>query len=1170
MKTSNSCNKASGVDICVKKTAIPTYKPKEPNVLPMFIEKKAYQGATGRVYPIPYTDRLPDRLTDEEYNTVVLENEYIAVTVLPDIGGKIHSARDKSNGYNFIYENNVIKPAMIGLAGQWVSGGIEFNWPQHHRPTTFMPLDFACEDNSDGSKTVWAGEVEPFNRTKGMAGITVCPGRSYIKVKVKLYNRTPYPQTFMWWANLAVHVHDRYKVVFPPDVEYVNDHDRRAVISYPLMKGIYRTARPYDYGDGTDGSWFPNIVVPTSLMVMNGQSEFDFLSGYDFDKGAGIVHVANHHISTGKKLFTWGAGDFGRAWADNLTDSDGPYVELMTGVYTDNQPDFSWIQPYETKEFEQYWYPVKDIGIVKNATVDAAVSLDYAVNDNNNGINVGSGGGIVITAGFCPSGRFEGSRAVLKYCGEIIFEKIIDISPDKPYMVKVPVAGDKIRIWSAGRETTGEEAATGEIVEREAGFDEHELEALLISAEGKSLVSYKPVRRGVKSPPEPRLPALPPKEIMTTEELYLNGLHLEQYRHHTYEPKSYYMEALKRDPGDIRCNNAMGMLMFRNGQFAEAEAYLRKAAERLALRNDNPYDTEVYYNLGLVLKMTEREDEAYRYYYKATWHYAWKSAGYYALAEISAAGGDFITALKEIGQSLATNSSSNKGRNLKAALLRKSEKPEEALALAKETVSADYLDLWARYEVYAALRDMAAKDKAAKSAAADSAAAENAAAEALRSVAGMSGGGSPSRRAEAFIDVALDYADAGLYDDAKAVLETAGCSQNPMLYYYMGYFHMKAGMAEKALRNIRKAEKMPADYCFPNRLESIKVLTYAKELNPEGAKAFYYLGNLLYDRFRYDEAIDNWEKSRELDSSFFIVHRNLGIAYHDKKADPVKARESFERAFTLDSSNSRLFFELQQLYKNTGVPIDERLKLYNEYPRLVDERDDCYLEKVVLLTQKGRLEEAAGLLKQRTFKIYEGGEGKLTKHHGWLHTIIGLQHFETGRYKDALAELREALVYPKSYGEGKSYKAQETHIHYFAGVINEKAGEQEAVAEAYSKAAQKSMAVTDVSYFEGLALAKLGRLDEAAGVFKAMVSEGERLIAECGKYEYFGVGMPIPQPFEGDIKRLNTVTGSLLKGLGYKGLGDAEKSGKAFSVAHRLDPYNFKLHVYNNTMVTGI
>lgn len=284
--------------------------------------------------------------------------------------------------YDFIYYNEVVKPALVGLAGPWISGGIEFNWPQHHRPTTFMPLEAVEEENPDGGKTVWTGEVEPFGRMKGMAGITVDKGISYIKTKVRVYNRTAFPQVFMWWANLAVPVNDDYRTVFPPDCEWVNDHDRRAVLEWPIAKGVYKTARPYNFGEGTDLSHYSAVKVPSSYLISQGQSDMDFVAGYDTGINKGIATVANHHISPGKKMWHWGIGDFGDMWCSNLTDKKGPYIELMTGVYTDNQPDFTWIAPYETREFEQYWYPVREIGEIKNATIDAAVEAARIAREN--------------------------------------------------------------------------------------------------------------------------------------------------------------------------------------------------------------------------------------------------------------------------------------------------------------------------------------------------------------------------------------------------------------------------------------------------------------------------------------------------------------------------------------------------------------------------------------------------------------------------------------------------------------------------------------------------------------------------------------------------------------------------------------------------------------------
>lgn len=360
---------------------IPTYHPHAPDKNPMFLENRVYQGSSGKVYPLPFTDRISTEARDHPWQAVHVENEFLRVMVLPEIGGRIHVGLDKSNGYDFFYRQNVIKPALVGLAGPWISGGVEFNWPQHHRPATFMPVQAQIQEHSDGARTVWCSDHDPMNRLKSAHGICLYPGRAYIEVKVRLYNRTPFTQTFLWWANVGVHVHELYQSFFPPDVQYVADHAKRAVSRFPLCEGRYygveygerarsgvpveerrrRFVLPAGYPPN-ELSWYANIPVPTSYMAI-GSTE-DFFGGYDHRRKAGLVHVASHHISPGKKQWTWGNHDFGYAWERNLTDRDGPYIELMAGVFTDNQPDFSFLSPWETKAFSQYWYPIRGIGPV--------------------------------------------------------------------------------------------------------------------------------------------------------------------------------------------------------------------------------------------------------------------------------------------------------------------------------------------------------------------------------------------------------------------------------------------------------------------------------------------------------------------------------------------------------------------------------------------------------------------------------------------------------------------------------------------------------------------------------------------------------------------------------------------------------------------------------------
>lgn len=648
----------SAVRVWQETVTIPTYGTGEPDKNPMFFEKRVYQGSSGAVYPYPVIDKILDEKQDRDYVGLFLENRYLKILILPELGGRVQMAYDKLRQRHFVYYNQVIKPALVGLTGPWISGGIEFNWPQHHRPSTFEPVDFRLEEGEDGSKTVWVNEVERMFHTKGLTGFTLHPDRAYLQIDAQLYNRTPLPQTFLWWANPAVRVNDDYQSVFPPDVNAVFDHGKRDVSSFPIATGTYYKV---DYAPGTDISRYRNIPVPTSYMAI--RSAYDFVGGYEHDTQAGLLHVADHHVSPGKKQWTWGHSDFGRAWDRNLTDEDGPYIELMTGLFTDNQPDFTWLMPYEEKSFTQYFLPYQTLGVVKNATKDLLVNLEIV-------------GSEAVVQVFATSAQPR-CRMQLRVNGQLVLDESRDLAPEAGYAQRVAVP---------------------------AGTATAELLFLVRDAAGAELIRYEPALNQREELPQPARPALEPQEIATTEQLFLTGQHLEQYRHATYSPVPYYEEALRRDPRDARSNNTLGVWLLRRGQFARSEPYFRQAVATLTERNPNPYDGEPYYNLGLSLNYQNQPDAAYDAFFKATWSGAWQDAAYLAVARLDVARGHYARALAHIDWALDRNARSGQAHVVKAAALRLLGRPGAALAACTEALRRDGFNLGAWFEQALAYR----------------------------------------------------------------------------------------------------------------------------------------------------------------------------------------------------------------------------------------------------------------------------------------------------------------------------------------------------------------------------------------------------------------------------------------------------------------------------------
>lgn len=1064
---------------------IPTYPVPPADRNPMFLDKRVYQGSSGKVYPNPFTDRVSDHKIEKDYQAVFLENEFVRVMVLPEIGGRIHVGQDKTNNYDFFYRQNVIKPALVGLLGPWISGGVEFNWPQHHRPSTFMPVDYSIEENANGSKTIWLSEHEPMNRMKGMVGITLYPGKNVVEARTRLYNRTPFVQTFLWWANVAVRVHDQYQAFFPPDVEYVADHAKRAVSSFPIARNFYYGV---DYTKGVDIAWYKNIPVPTSYMVAD--SKYHFFGGYDHAKKAGLVHVANRHVSPGKKLWTWGNAEFGYAWDRELTDSDGPYAELMAGVFTDNQPDFSWLQPYETRIFRQYWYPIQEIGPVKNANVAAAVNL---VQDKRS-----------VTIGVCVTERRKHLRIILTAGQQILFESREDIAPDQPFQKKIAIRNAKI---------------------------ENDLLLRVLTADGMEIIRHQPESCHKADPPAPATEPLPPAQMSTIEELYLTGLHLEQYRHATRSPELYWEEGVLRDPMDVRCNNALGLLRLRRGQFPEAEKYFQHAIKRLTHRNPNPYDGEPFYNLGLALKYQGRNEEAIAAFYKSTWNQAWKSSAHYALATIACQSGALEEALNLLQHSICVNTSHSKASNLRAAILRHLGQNAEARKLVLKTLENDPLDLWAMVELK--LLDQPDSVSIAKE--------------------------SILQNRQVCLDVAFDYAEASFWDEAKLLLErhllslTETEKPYPMVLYALGFFCLKSGMSRKARDYFQRAAEATPDYCFPARLEEMLVLECAVEVNPQDAKAHYYLGNLLYDKQRRQEAIEHWEHSCRLDASFATPWRNLGIAWYNVRGNPQRALECYEKALQADPADARLLYEHDQLRKRMGVSPAKRLAYLEKNLTLVGHRDDLTVELITLYNQMREHPKALRLVSGRRFHPWEGGEGLVSGQYVTAHLLLGLEALKAGNADDALKNFSMARTYPQNLGEAKHLLTLETHLDYFSGLALQELGCNEDARQHWLKAAESQTGETPMGFYKALALRKLNRESQATSILNGLLEHALRQLNTSPKIDYFATSLPNFLLFDDDLVKRNRINYLYLAGLAKHGLGRIEEAAADLREVVALD-----------------
>ena len=580
----------------------------------------------------------------------------------------------------------------------------------------------------------------------------------------------------------------------------------------------------------------------------------------------------------------------------------------------------------------------------------------------------------------------------------------------------------------------------------------------------------------------------------------------------------------------------MGLWLLRRGKFAESEKYFKAAVDTQLQRNPNPYDGEPLYNLGLSLKFQGKNKQAYDAFYKSCWNAAMQDAGYFSCAQISCINGNLTEALYEIDKSLVRNWHNNRARALKAAILRRLGKNSEALDLITDSLKIDLFNFGCRFEKYLLTKDVSAL------------------AEMHQLMRG---------EIHNYEVIALDYICAGFYTEAVQLLEEGAkiCPTTPMTYYYMGWSLYLDG--EDYMPVFEKAATHAPEFCFPNRLEAILALECAQKINPKDSKAPYYLGNLWYDKRQYAEAIACWEKSVALDDSFPTVIRNLSLAYFNKTKNEEKALEYLEKAFALDTTDSRILMELDQLYKRLCRPHKERLSFLEKHLNLVEQRDDVYLERVTLYNQTENYAKAKDLIDVHKFHPWEGGEGKVPAQYQICRIELAKQYLSKKEYLLAIDLLNQCLEYPHNLGEGKLYGAQENDFHYFLGCAFDGLGD---IVQAHKYWELATIGITepaaaifyndqkpDKIFYQGLALLKLGRNNEAQDRFNRLISYGDQHISDTIKLDYFAVSLPDLLIWEDDLTFRNKIHCTYMLGLGYLGLGKIEEAKELLSKASKMD-----------------
>jgi tetratricopeptide (TPR) repeat protein len=915
-------------------------------------------------------------------------------------------------------------------------------------------------------------------------GVTVHPGKSYFEAEVAVYNPTPNTNTFLYWANVAAHTNDNFQTIFPPSVQLATFHSKTEFTHWPVSTTEYRGT---NYGpEGTDISWWKNVERNASFFVHDLQE--DFMGAYDHGTNTGTVHVGDHNIVKGAKLWEWGSGPRGQATEGRLTETSGPYVEIMVGAYSDNQPDYTWIRPYETKRWKQYWYPIKDIKGFKNANIDAAVNLEPR--DGNK-----------VFLGYYSTQKLERAQIILKNKDQIVLKKEVSISPENAFVEEVKLEG---------------------------AYELTDLQTQLVDLEtGKQIISYQPkVFEQPELPPVVKSPENP-ADIKTTEELYITGKRIEQFYNPLYSELDYFEEVLKRDPNDIRTNTAMGRKALLNGDYQSARKYLSTAINRITRDYTRPETCEAIYYQGLVLKAMGLYQEAIDTLYRASWDYAYHSASYFELAQISCMQGDFEKALIEIDESLSTNTKNNRAIALKASILRKLGKYDEAMEQLAGVSKIDPLNFRIANEQYLLAKETGCESTNSK----------------LESLTKKMRGFDQN-----YLELAVGYLKEGMLDEADDVLQRRE-SSNPIVQYYKAYIQDKKGNSKAAKELFIKANALSEDYCFPYRLETVNVLNKALEYNGNDGKAYYYLGNIFYDKLPA-KAIEYYHEAVKAEPELAMAWRNLGWGYYRHYKNYEKAISYYEKAVELNDQLAIFYAELDKLYELNNSPIETRLALFDGKNKVVRNRDDSFVHQTMVLTLAGQSDKAIEYLEGKTFS-YREGTSRVREMIIDAHLSLGIKYFNSKNYPKALEEFLLAQV-PEDEAGSARFGNREIQVNYFIAQAYEALGEKQKAKEFYVLSSDVEVAerVGVMNYYQGLSYLKLKEKAKANAIFDAMIQSGTKRLEDSEQTDFFAIFG------EREAEGTRTSMAHTIRGLGYKGMGNNEKATKDLTKAVELSVSN--------------
>jgi len=1000
---------------------IPTYEEGPPDVNPPF---DVFQT---RRFNYPYTlrENLTNRRSVQRWRTLNLENEYLRCVVLPDLGGHLYNCVDKANGADMFYAQTALKKAQVSYRGSWVALGIEFNFPVSHNWVTVSPVDWATARNPDGSASVWIGNVDRVYGMRWRVGLTLRPGRSLLEQSITLENPTAMRHRFYWWSNAGVRVWDDSRIHYPQ--RFTASHGFRDVDTWPVNSA------------GVDLTMPGNHVYGPVSLFSHGSRE-PFMGVYHPHTRSGSVHYSSAMDAPAKKFWSWGADADGLDWRKALSDDDSAYVEVQAGIFR-NQETYGFLQPQEAVQFSEYWMPVRQIGGITRANLDAVVYLTRAE---------ASGGAADLTVGVNVNRAVEGGALRLKDGGTVASSVPLTLTPAGAFTHTF--AG-----LAAGKRYTVE------IADR-AGR--------VLLAHTEDQFDFTPASQ-IKLGPQPAY-EYPPLEKRTDDDFLRLGTD-QELDGKLLVAWDTYQDGLKRFPGSFGLQKAAGRLAVGLKRYDDAVALLGPAEERVT------NDAELQHYLALAHAHRGDEGKARAEWEKAQHFRAFRPAALLELARLDARAGDEAKALAEVRDVLRVSPSVSAVGAMEVALLRRGGRLAEARERARYWRRVDPASSALRYEA----QRLGSPDPALWTHLAGDP-------ERVLDLA-------IDYMALGAWDDALDLLDrryptgAGVYSEPGAPAP----QDDPEVAYYRGYCRQERGGSGAA--DFAAAAKLSTRYVFPSRPESFPVLRAALQANPQDATARFLLGSLYLSGGMAEAAQKEWEQARRLDRTIPVLHRNLGLTLLHVGQDAKTALDVFLEGMDADPTNLDLYLGADQTMSVLGRPARERIAALSRYPDRATMPPTLVQKLALALAEGGRADEAETLFAGRFFPREEAGTN-VRQVYLEVELQKALARARAGRGDEAVAIARglgrevPGISFTR---DGLDAFLATPRSQYLLGVIEAAAGHEAEAKEHWRKAVEARDGFFRAVPYACFAARKLGGTDEAAwrGRLEDALGQSEAFVA---------------------------------------------------------------------------